>query len=164
MGATPATAPTARHLPRWRGFNLLEKFTKRSGGNPPYQESDFALMAEWGFDFARLPMSYLCWAEPGDWLKFREPELKHIDAAVELEGAPQRVGSTSFPREIVILRPQDEYELHIHFVTTNLNAPLHKTSLFVTSGGYTGFLVPGIPWPGPALVKIPAGVPGLPLP
>jgi outer membrane lipoprotein-sorting protein len=39
-------------------------------------------------------------------------------------GGWQRVGSTSFPREIVILRPQDEYQLHIHFVTTNLNAPL----------------------------------------
>ena len=36
----------------------------------------------------------------------------------------QRVGSTSFPREIVILRPQDEYQLHIHFVTTNVNVPL----------------------------------------
>lgn len=82
--ALPPTAPTARHLPRWRGFNLLEKFTKRSGGNPPFQESDFALMAEWGFDFARLPMSYLCWTEPGDWLKFREDELKHLDAALKL--------------------------------------------------------------------------------
>jgi hypothetical protein len=24
---------TAQRLPRWRGFNLLEKFTKRQGGN-----------------------------------------------------------------------------------------------------------------------------------
>jgi endoglucanase len=73
-----------RHLPRWRGFNLLEKFTKRREGNPPYQESDFALLQEWGFDFVRLPMSYLCWTDPEDWLKLREPELKHIDEAVEL--------------------------------------------------------------------------------
>ena len=46
---------SAAKLPRWRGFNLLEKFIKRKEGNPPFIESDFELMAEWGFDFARLP-------------------------------------------------------------------------------------------------------------
>ena len=61
LSATKET-PTAKHLPRWRGFNLLEKFVARGEGNPPFRESDFELMAEWGFDFARLPMSYLCWA------------------------------------------------------------------------------------------------------
>ena len=74
---------TARHLPRWRGFNLLDKYVKRRGGNPAFQESDFALLSEWGFDFARLPMSYLCWTEPEDWLKLNEQELKDIDQAVE---------------------------------------------------------------------------------
>src|SRR5947209_8372445 len=56
--------PTAAHLPRWRGFNLLDKYVKKRDGNPAFQESDFALLAEWGFDFARLPMSYLCWTDP----------------------------------------------------------------------------------------------------
>lgn len=82
--AADKPSPTASHLPRWRGFNLLEKFIKWEKGNPPYQESDFAIMAEWGFDFARLPMSYLCWTDPSDWLKLQEPELKHVDGAVEL--------------------------------------------------------------------------------
>jgi len=77
-------AVSAARLPRWRGFNLLEKFTKRREGNPPFRDGDFEIMADWGFDFARLPMSYLCWVEPGDWLKLKEPELKHIDEAVEL--------------------------------------------------------------------------------
>ena len=76
--------PTAQHLPRWRGFNLLEKFVKRREGNPPYQESDFTLLEEWGFNFVRLPCSYLCWTDPEDWLKLREPELKDLDAAVEM--------------------------------------------------------------------------------
>jgi endoglucanase len=62
--------PSAAKLPRRRGFNLLEKFSHRKPGNPSYQARDFALMSAWGFDFARLPMSYLCWTE-----------LKHIDAA-----------------------------------------------------------------------------------
>lgn len=82
--AAETPGPSSRHLPRWRGFNLLEKFTARNGGNPPFREADFAMMAEWGFDFARLPMSYLCWIEGGDWLKLKEAELEHIDNAVEL--------------------------------------------------------------------------------
>jgi len=77
---------SSTHLPRWRGFNLLEKFVKREGGNPPFQEADFIMMQEWGFNFARLPLSYLCWTDPDDWLKLREPELKHLDAVVELGG------------------------------------------------------------------------------
>jgi endoglucanase len=67
-------------LPRWRGFNLLEKFD--AARNQPFLESDFALMAEWGFDFARLPMSYLCWTDAADWLAIDESALSDIDQAV----------------------------------------------------------------------------------
>jgi endoglucanase len=84
LSAAENTPVTSRHLPRWRGFNLLEKFVKRRGGNPPFREADFALLAEWGFDFARLPLSYLCWTDADDWLKLREQGLKDIDDAVEL--------------------------------------------------------------------------------
>ena len=59
---------SAAHLPRWRGFNLLEKFF---APGKPFVETDFVWMAEWGFDFARLPLSYHCWADPQDWLKLR---------------------------------------------------------------------------------------------
>jgi endoglucanase len=79
----PLPDPSPNRLPRWRGFNLLEKFTQRKEGNPPFAERDFEWMASWGFNFARLPMSYLCWSDPADWRKFREEELKHIDQAVE---------------------------------------------------------------------------------
>src|SRR5438874_2205536 len=84
VAAAELKPATARKLPRWRGFNLTEKCIKRrNGNNPPFRESDYAMLAEWGFDFTRLPLSYLCWAEPDDWLKIREPELKDIDEAVE---------------------------------------------------------------------------------
>lgn len=79
----PLPEPTPARLPRWRGFNLLEKFTQRKEGNPPFSEQDFKWIADWGFNFVRLPMSYLCWTEPGDWRKLRDDELKHIDEAVE---------------------------------------------------------------------------------
>jgi endoglucanase len=70
----------ANKLPRWRGFNLLEKFN--GDYNQPFREDDFKMMAEWGFDFARLPMSYHCWSKPSDWLKMDESVLKEIDQAV----------------------------------------------------------------------------------
>ncbi len=93
LGVWPASAknadtatlpePSASKLPRWRGFNLLEKFVKRQGGNPPFREQDFEWLAGWGFDFVRLPMSYLCWTDPADWLVLREDELTHVDQAID---------------------------------------------------------------------------------
>lgn len=82
---SPAALPEASpaRLPRWRGFNLLEKFSKRPEGNPPFRERDLEWIAEAGFNFVRLPMSYLCWTDPQDWLTLREGELQHIDAMVE---------------------------------------------------------------------------------
>ncbi len=72
--------PTPRHLPRWRGFNLLNKF---NGQNKPFDEKDFADIAKLGFDFVRLPMDYRMWTEKGDLKKLKEPVLKEIDQAVE---------------------------------------------------------------------------------
>src|SRR4051812_41702524 len=65
---------------QWRGFNLLEKFTLR--GNAPYQETDFAWIAEMGFTFVRLPIDYRCYVDANDWLKFNERVLQEIDQAI----------------------------------------------------------------------------------
>ena len=66
------------HLPRWRGFNLQEKINLRR--NLPFQEWDFDVIAEWGFDFVRLPMDYRIWTiAPGE---YREQPLREIDQAV----------------------------------------------------------------------------------
>jgi endoglucanase len=80
--AEKKTEVEAAKLPRWRGFNLLEKFLAEQAR--PFVESDFAWMADWGFNFARLPLSYRCWSDPKDWRKLREPALKEIDQAVEM--------------------------------------------------------------------------------
>jgi endoglucanase len=78
----------ASQLPQWRGFNLLEKFNADHAS--AFKESDFDLIAEWGFDFVRLPLSYRCWAKPDDWLNLNENALKDIDQAVEL-GRQRRI-------------------------------------------------------------------------
>ncbi len=74
--------PEQTALPRWRGFNLLEMFTTRNDGN--WREEDFRWIADWGFDFVRLPMCYLLWTEGDDVFKVKEPMLAHIDRAVRL--------------------------------------------------------------------------------
>lgn len=80
----PLPPASAKKLPRWRGFNLLEKFyvTKRQA----FVEEDFELVSELGFNFVRLPMDYRCWIKDKDWEKFDEEQLKEIDQAVEWGG------------------------------------------------------------------------------
>ena len=90
-GASPA-APAEEK--RWRGFNLQEKFTDRPDewtnvdaewghSDEPFRESDFEWIAELGFNFVRLPMSYRCWTDPRDPYRLIEKTLREIDQAVE---------------------------------------------------------------------------------
>ena len=77
---------SATRIPRWRGFNLQGRFAMP--GRPyvgrAFDEFDFATMAEWGFDFARLPLSYWVWSSKDDWSIINEEPLKEIDRAIEL--------------------------------------------------------------------------------
>lgn len=59
----------------------MEKFTLQR--NSPFLELDFQRMAEWGFDFVRLPMDYRCWIVDGEFYRINEKVLKEIDQAVE---------------------------------------------------------------------------------
>ncbi len=81
--SAPASAPAAvaNKLPRWRGFNLLNLFNAERAR--PFDEADFALLAEWGFDFVRLPASYLCWSSAADQKAVREAGLAPVDQAVK---------------------------------------------------------------------------------
>ena len=79
--ARPLPDATPKHLPRWRGFNLLNKFMADS--QKPFEERDFADIAELGFDFVRLPLDYRCWTDRENPKALKEPVLKEIDQAVE---------------------------------------------------------------------------------
>jgi len=80
FGADVWLPASADKLPRWRGFNLLEKFNV--GNRKPFVEDDFRLINKLGFNFVRLPMDYRCWIKNGDWKVFDEEQLKEIDQAV----------------------------------------------------------------------------------
>jgi endoglucanase len=67
----------------YRGFNLLAKF---SGWGPhrKFNEEDFEIMSEWGFDFARIPMSYWNWTSKENWYIVDEDFFRDIDEVIEL--------------------------------------------------------------------------------
>ena len=83
---SPIDDITAAQIPRWRGFNLQGRFPwpGHPYDGPAFDEFDFETMAEWGFDFARLPLSYWTWGSRDDWTEIREEPLKQIDRAVDL--------------------------------------------------------------------------------
>ena len=74
--------PDQTVLPRWRGFNLLGLFSSHWPGD--WEEEDFRWIAELGFDFVRLPMSYRFWVEDDDPFRIAESGLGKIDRGVEL--------------------------------------------------------------------------------
>jgi len=48
-------------LPRWKGFNLLDYFSPSANGygtDNKTTSDDFRWMADWGFNFVRIPMAY----------------------------------------------------------------------------------------------------------
>jgi aryl-phospho-beta-D-glucosidase BglC (GH1 family) len=80
-------------LPRWRGFNLTD-FNSPNPGHSRFRsgttDDDLKWMADWGFDFVRLPMSYPRYLDfdrskhitPEGVYKLSEQEVDRIEAFV----------------------------------------------------------------------------------
>ena len=82
QAALPAAGP--QRIPRYRGFNIQWEQRPGDTSKPAFEESDFAMMQEWGFNFARLPLSYWIWGKPTDWTYINDEPLKQIDRAIDL--------------------------------------------------------------------------------
>lgn len=80
--AQVAPARPQPKIPLWRGFNL--QGGSRGSRALAYRESDFEWMAGWGFNFARLPVSYWSWSDPKDWMRIDEAALRPLDEAMEM--------------------------------------------------------------------------------
>ncbi|WP_346859997.1 cellulase family glycosylhydrolase [uncultured Draconibacterium sp.] len=79
-------------LPQWRGFNLLDYFTAKGGNSANGStEEDFKWMADWGFDFVRIPMAYPRYVEfdsskditPEDIYNINEREVDRVNNLVD---------------------------------------------------------------------------------
>lgn len=83
-------------LPRWRGFNILDFFSPQQyiANNQRFAvtEQDFKWMADWGFDFVRIPMAYPSYLKydpasgrditPEETVNFREEAIEAIEQIV----------------------------------------------------------------------------------
>ncbi len=78
----PLPEATAAKLPRWRGFNLLNRFIL-GWSNTPFLEQDFELISRWGFNFARLPVDYRIYTDPENWLQIKPDVIEDFDRAIE---------------------------------------------------------------------------------
>lgn len=79
--ADAMAAETWRPETRWRGFNLLGMF-QNHGQPAQFQEDDFKLISELGFNFVRVPMDYRFWIRDKDWEQIDEAKLAPVDQAV----------------------------------------------------------------------------------
>ncbi|WP_438479327.1 glycoside hydrolase family 5 protein [Oleiharenicola lentus] len=86
-----AAAPIPAAPPRWRGFNLCEMFITRAdprwtdmtiSPRGQFDENHFRWIAEWGFNFVRLPLSYRWWSTPVAPNTIDEAAFVAIDQAV----------------------------------------------------------------------------------
>lgn len=72
-------------LPRWRGFNVHNMFY--SGKYEPFRKDDFAWIADWGFDYARISVAYQQVVVDGDCYTPNERGLAEVDRGIELARA-----------------------------------------------------------------------------
>jgi aryl-phospho-beta-D-glucosidase BglC (GH1 family) len=65
-----------------KGFNLLGKYDV-NWSNSGFQEEEFIIVKDLGFNFVRLPLDYRTYTQSGNWNIFLEDEIAEIDKAVE---------------------------------------------------------------------------------
>jgi endoglucanase len=86
------TAPAQNKLPKWKGFNILDFFGPNPANARSTPEDYFKWIADWGFDFIRLPMAYPYYLSidrtknitPGDVYKIDEKQVDQIEQIVHL--------------------------------------------------------------------------------
>ncbi|MDR2716601.1 MAG: glycoside hydrolase family 5 protein [Treponema sp.] len=82
---TALPVPTAEKLPSsWKGFNLLNMFyLKGQESDIPFNEKEFKMMSDWGFNFARIPIDYRILIKSNNWNNMNESAMRQLDKAVE---------------------------------------------------------------------------------
>ena len=77
-------------LPKWRGFNLLDFFNPEPERGRKSKTEYFKYMADWGFDFVRIPISYPSYLDfdrskpirPDEVMQYNNRILDEIDELV----------------------------------------------------------------------------------
>ena len=99
----PSTPTTAREvkknpIPAWKGFNLLDFFSPDPNNARPATTDDFLRwMADWGFDFVRIPMAYPSYvkfdrSKPITTRRVRKIDRRAVDKVDQLVLRAQKYG------------------------------------------------------------------------
>jgi aryl-phospho-beta-D-glucosidase BglC (GH1 family) len=82
---TALPVPASEKLPSsWKGFNLLNMFYLRGQGtDKPFNEKEFKMMSDWGFNFVRIPVDYIILIRSNNWNNINESAMRRLDKAVE---------------------------------------------------------------------------------
>lgn len=76
-------------IQRYKGFNLLGMFASADSVSNKgralgyFEEEDFRMISDFGFNFVRLPLSYRVWSTPENPCFIDEEKIKPLDDAVE---------------------------------------------------------------------------------
>ena len=104
-------------IPRWKGFNLLDFFSSDpNNARPATQEMYFQWMADWGFDFVRIPMAY--------------PSYLKFDRSQPI--SPKKV--RKFDKQAVEKVEELVYLAHNYNLHVSLN--LHRAPGFCVNAGF----------------------------
>ncbi len=68
--------------PHWRGFNFPHACFAGRAREP--SEDEFQWVADWGFNFIRLPLTYTHWIRDGDPMQIDEDWLAYVDRCLHL--------------------------------------------------------------------------------
>lgn len=114
VGAIPSKNP----FPAWKGFNLLDFFAPNPSSNTRGKTTSqhFQWMADWGFDFIRLPMAYPHYLSFDRTKPIRPDEIRQIDERV-----------TDSIEELV-------YQAHRYGLHVSLN--LHRAPGYCINAGF----------------------------
>ena len=82
---TSLPVPASGKLPSsWKGFNLLNMFYLQAKGmDMPFNEKEFKMISDWGFNFVRIPIDYRILIRANNWNNMNETAMRRLDKAVE---------------------------------------------------------------------------------
>lgn len=112
-----AAAKAKNKLPQWKGFNLLDFFSPNpANAREGTTEEHLKWMADWGFDFVRIPMAYPSYVKFDRSKNITPEEVRNIDTE-----------ATDKVEELVYLA--HKYKLHV-----SLN--LHRAPGYCVNAGF----------------------------